>query len=113
MKFLLPFAMRALGLGKALDAVNGQTSKAYIGGVGQILSGIAAIVGGSANLVMSLLPLHGAAEYLAFAKGLSQDTNAAVILGGVALLSKGIADIGQRHALAKAVNADAAPSALP
>ena len=105
--------MRMLGLGSAVDALDGATSKAYIGGVGMILTGAASVLGGAANIVSEVLPLHGAAAYFDFARGISHDPSLAVIAAGVALISKGVAEIGQRHATAKLSNAVAAQAQTP
>lgn len=102
--------MRIMGLGAAVDALDGETSKAYIGGVGMILSGGATLLGGAANLVMEIVPLHGGAAYVAFVQNLSHDANAALIMAGAGLIAKGLADIGQRHATAKLANFVASPS---
>ena len=44
--------MRMLGLGSAVDALDGETSKAYLGAVGLLLSGAASVLGGAANIIM-------------------------------------------------------------
>ena len=108
--------MRMLGLGSAVDALDGETSKAYLGAVGLLLSGAASVLGGAANIIMELVPLHGAAAYLTFAEGLKHDPSSAMVLAGIALISKGLGDIGQRHALANlhnTVNAQAQPPVNP
>lgn len=93
--------MRLMGLGKAVDALDGATSKAYIGGVGLILSGAATTLGGAANLVLEIVPLHGGAAYFKFVQNASHDPNVGLVLAGAAVIAKGLAEIGQRHAIAK------------
>jgi hypothetical protein len=105
--------MRLVGLGKAVDALDGETSKAYIGGVGMMLSGAATLVGGLANLAGEIVPLHGGAAYFDFARNLSHDPNAALVLAGAGLISKGVAEIGQRHATAKLAAQMPQPAAPP
>lgn len=97
--------MRLMGFGAAVDALDGETSKAYIGGVGEILSGAATLLGGLANIVAQIVPLHGASAYFDFARNISHDPSAALVVAGLALIHKGIADIGNRHATAKLANA--------
>lgn len=109
---MVNFILRLLGLGKAVDALDGGTSKAYLGGLGMILSGGATLLGGIAKIVMAIVPLHGIGQYIEFAQSLPNDPNAALVLAGVALISKGIADIGQRHAVAKIAQPAPTP-ALP
>ncbi len=104
--------LRVLGLGSAVDALNGQTSKAYLGGLGLMLSGGATLLGGLANLALEAQKITDLGGWIAFAKHMTNDPNAALVLAGAALISKGLADIGQRHALAKAVTASGL-SALP
>lgn len=113
MNTIVNFLMRAFGLGKAVDALDGESSKAYMGGVGQILTGAATLLGGLAGIAGQLVGAHGGAEYVALAKGLAHDPSAGLVLGGAALISKGWADIGQRHALAKAVNDAKATEVVP
>lgn len=110
---MINFLLRAFGFGKAVDALDGETSKAYIGGLGLILSGAATTLGGSANLLAEILPLHGADAYLTFARQLSHDPNVAILTAGAALIAKGIEAIGQRHATAKLTNAIAATPDAP
>ena len=101
MNSLVNIVMRAVGLGKAVDALDGEASKAYVGGLGTMLAGAAGVLAALANLLGEVLPLHGGAEYLKFVQGLSHNPNMAAILLGVAAVSKGLADIGNRHAVAK------------
>lgn len=110
MNAIVNLVLRALGFGKAVDALDGETSKAYIGGLGMILSGAATLLGGAANIAAEVLPLKGGAAYIAFAQGISHDANAALLLAGVALISKGVGQIGQRHAIAKLANQAPAPA---
>ena len=105
MNFLMNIGLKALGLQSALDAVNGETSKAYLGGLGLILGGLGSILAGAAGIVQGLLPLHTGAEYLAFAQGIEHNASAGLILAGWVSVSKGYSAIGQRHALAKLQNA--------
>ncbi len=97
---VLGFIMNMLGVGKLLAAVDGK--KGYIGGAGQILTGASLTLGAAAKLLLAIIPLKGTAEYLAFAQGLANNSDVLVLASGVALVSKGLADIGQRHAIAKA-----------
>lgn len=112
MNKVLGLVMRMMGLGKAVDALDGQASKAYIGGVGQILTGVATLLGGAANVLGAVVKLQGMDQYIAYAQSLSHDPNAALVVAGMALISKGLADIGNRHALAKAAATDPA-AAVP
>lgn len=108
MNSVINLLMRMLGLGKAVDALDGETSKAYIGGLGMILTGAGTLLAGAGNIASEVLPLHGAAAYLSFAQGLSHDPNTALLMAGAAAISKGLADIGNRHAIAKLVNPEVA-----
>lgn len=106
MNALINFAMRMLGLGKVVDALDGETSKACIAGLGKILTGGAAVMTGSAHVTSLLFAAHGSADYLAIAQQLYHgDADTAAILGGVALILSGYQAIGQRHAVAKLANA--------
>lgn len=115
MNTVVNFVLRMLGFGKAVDALDGETSKAYIGGLGQILTGVATLAGGAAGIASQLLSAHGGGDYLAIAQGLTHNANAGLVLAGAGLISKGVADIGNRHAIAKAsASAEAAaPAAAP
>ena len=96
--------LRLFGFGKAVDALDGKTSKAYLGGLGLILSGGASLLTGVAHIAGDILAAHGGAAYLSIAKGIyAGSTDTALLIAGVGLISKGIAEIGQRHAIAKAV----------
>lgn len=97
---MINFALRLFGFGKAVDALDGETSKAYIGGLGLILTGGSTILGGAAALLAEVLPLHGADAYVHFAQAVPHDANIGLVIAGAALISKGIAEIGQRHATA-------------
>ncbi len=120
---MINLLLRLLGFGKAVDALDGETSKAYIGGLGMILTGGASLLDGSSHVAAALLAAHGGADYFAIGKALYQgDADTATIIAGFALISKGIAEIGQRHAAAKLSNTiasaapiivNAAPVALP
>lgn len=104
--------LRLFGFGKAVDALDGETSKAYMGGLGLILTGIAGVLGGVAGIVGEVVAAHGGAAYITLATGLTHNPSAAVVLAGAASISKGVAVIGQRHALAR-VEAAQAVSAVP
>ena len=107
MNTLLNGFLRVIGFGKAVDALDGETSKAYLGGAVKVLGGLGSIFLGVANVGVELAAAHGGAEYLAIGKALfSGNAETALILGGVAAIGAGVSAIGQRHALAKAVNAD-------
>lgn len=95
------FLMRVFGFGKAVDALDGATSKAYAGGVGQILTGIATLAGGLAGLASQFVGATGGDAYLEIIKGITANPSAGLVLAGAGLVSKGIADIGNRHAIAK------------
>lgn len=114
---MINLIMRLLGLGKAVDALDGETSKAYAGAVVVMFGGAATLLGGVANLIGEFVPLHGGAAYLSFAQGLTHDPNLALVLAGAAAIGKGLTDIGQRHAVAKLANATLnqppAPTAPP
>lgn len=91
---------------KALDAVNGETSKAYLGGLGLILTGGSAVLAGSAQVLTALVHATSGADYVSIAKGIvNGNAETAMILGGAAMISKGISDIGNRHATAELHNA--------
>lgn len=105
------FVMRLFGLGKAIDALDGETSKSYLGGAGLILAGLGSIAAGAAGVVGELVAAHGGPAYLALLKNLPHDASAGLVLGGYASIKAGIAAIGLRHAMAKA--AAAAPAAAP
>lgn len=113
MNTIVNLAMKAMGLGGALDALDGETSKAYQGAVVTILTGAATFIGGLANLAAEIFPLHGGAAYVDFARSLSHDPNLALVLAGLAAIGKGWADIGNRHATAKLANAVAAQAQAP
>ncbi len=98
---LVNLLMRVFGFGKAVDALDGQTSKAYAGGVGQILTGVATLAGGAAGLAQQFVAAQGADAYLDIIKGITANPSAGLVLAGAGLISKGIADIGNRHAIAK------------
>lgn len=100
---IVNFLMRAVGLGKAVDALDGETSKTYMGGIGLMLTGLATMAGGAAGLIGEIAAAHGGAEYLAIARGIPHNASVGLILAGAAGISKGYAAIGQRHALAAAV----------
>lgn len=113
MNFLVNLAMKWMGLQSAVDALDGETSKAYLGGVGLILGGLGSVCAGLAGIVAAVVPLQGGAAYLAYAQNLSHDTNAGLVLAGYAAIMKGYADIGNRHATAKLAQAVAVLPAAP
>lgn len=105
--------MRIMGMGKAVDALDGATSKAYIGGVGLILTGLVSLLTGSAHVLSQVFAAHGGAAYFDILKSLyAGDADTALFIAGAAAVSKGIAEIGARHALAKA-QSDANSVPLP
>ena len=109
MNIILNSFLRLIGFGKAVDALDGETSKAYLGGAVKILGGIGSIVLGLSNIGLELAAAKGGAAYLAIGKALfSGNAETAMLVGGVAAIGAGIATIGQRHAIAKAVAANAA-----
>ena len=110
MNGLVNLLLKVMGFGKAVEALDGESSKAYIGALGLILSGAATLLTGLANVVGEVVPLQGGAEYIKFLSNLSHDANAAIVLAGVAAISKGVADIGNRHAVAKLQNSLTIPS---
>lgn len=111
MNAIVNFLMRRFGLGEAVDALDGEGSKAYAGAVGQILTGAATLLGGLAGIASEFIAAHGGAAYLAILQHLKTDPSAGAVLAGAALISSGWTAIGQRHALAKAANAaDGTPS---
>lgn len=87
------------GLAKVVEALDGY--KTYLAGVSLMLTGAATAMTGAAGLLNEVLPLHTLADYLAWMKALSHDTNMGLIAAGAAMVSKGLADIGNRHATAK------------
>lgn len=114
MNTLLNGFLRLIGFGKAVDALDGETSKAYLGGAIKILSGAGSVLLAAANIAVQVAAGHGGADYLAVAKGVfNGNAETAMLTGGVALIGAGIAAIGQRHAIAKAAVPDVPPSAPP
>lgn len=113
MNIVINFLMRAFGLGKAVEALDGETSKAYAGGVGQILAGAAGILGGLAGIAGQVVAAHGGPEYLSLVQGLAHNPSAAAVLAGAGFISAGLSAIGQRHALVKAQVAPVAPVEPP
>lgn len=109
MNQIVNLVLRLTGLGKAVDALNGETSKTYLGGAVLILTGAATLLGGVAGIVGQVAAASTGAEYLSLAKGLTENASAGLILAGAGAIGKGISAIGQRHALAKAVAAEVKP----
>lgn len=110
---MVNFVMRLMGLGSAVDALDGESSKAYAGAVGQILTGAAGLLGGLAGLVAEFVAAHGVDSYLEIIKNIKHDPSAGAVLAGAALISSGYTAIGQRHALAKATAPVSAPAPTP
>lgn len=102
MNTLVNLVLRISGLGKAVDALNGETSKTYQGGAILILTGAATLLGGLAGVLGQVVAAASGADYLALAQGLGHNASAGLVMAGAATIGKGIAVIGQRHALAKA-----------
>ncbi len=108
MDTLLNGFLRVIGFGKAVDALDGEASKAYLGGAIKILAGIGSIVLGLGNIGLEVAGAHGGAAYLAIGQGLFHgNAETALLVGGVAAIGSGISVIGQRHAVAKAATAAA------
>lgn len=107
MNTIVNFVLRLTGLGKAVDALNGKTSKTYLGGAVLILTGAATLLGGAAGVIGEVLAASTGPEYLAIAKGLAHNASAGLIVAGAGTIGKGIAVIGQRHATAKATTLEA------
>lgn len=106
MNAMINFAMRMLGLGKVVDALDGETSKTCIAAVGKILAGGISVMTGSAHVTALILAAHGGAEYFQIGKQLYHgDADTAMIAGGILAIMGGYADIGNRHATAKLANA--------
>lgn len=109
MNTIVNAVMRFVGLGKAVDALDGESSKAYLGGVGLIATGLATALGGIAGVVGEIAVSHGGAAYLALLQGLPHNASAGLVLAGLTSIKAGIAAIGLRHAMAKAQAAAEAP----
>lgn len=104
MNTLLNGFLRIIGFGKAVDALDGETSKAYLGGAVKILGGVGSVALGLANIGVELASAQGAAAYIAIGKAVfAGNAETALLMGGFAAIGAGISAIGQRHALAKAV----------
>lgn len=108
MKSIVNFAMRCFGLGKAVDALDGETSKAYTGGIGNVLLGASGVLGGLAGMAVQLVGMKGGASYLEFGQNLGHNPATLAVLMGAKTFMEGWTAIGQRHAIAKA-EAAAAP----
>ncbi len=102
MNSIVNFVIRVVGLGKAVDALNGESSKTYLGAAVMILTGAATLLGGVAGIAGQVAAAATGADYLALAQGLAHNSSAGLVLAGAGTIGKGIAVIGQRHALAKA-----------
>ena len=114
MKMIINFALKALGLGKAVEALDGEDSKAYAAGVQQIMTGGATLLGGLSGYASEFVSAHGAADYLAIVQNWKHDTNAGLLIAGWALIQAGKAAIANRHATAKLHNAvEAKPETPP
>ena len=99
MKNIINIVIRVSGLGWIVNKVNGY--KAFLGGTIQILGGLATLLSGLANILGELAPLTSAGEYYAYFQSLSHNPSAAIVAAGVLAIGKGLADIGNRHALDK------------
>ncbi len=104
--------LRLFGFGKAVDALDGETSKTYAAGAQKILTGVAAIAGGVAAIAAQFVAAKGGAEYLQIGQGLLHNPAFGAISAGWVLILDGKATIAQRHAIAKAA-ASAAPVVAP
>lgn len=109
MNTIINGALRLFGFGKAVDALDGETSKAYIGGLGMILTGAATLLGGLAGIAAQVVAAHGGGDYIALVRDLPHNPSAGLVLAGAAAIGKGISAIGQRHAVAKLSNQLIAP----
>jgi len=96
--------LKLFGFGKAVDALDGESSKAYAGALGQMATGAATLLGGVAGLLSEFSQAHGGSAYLALIQGFKSDPSAGAVLAGAALISMGYTAIGQRHAIAKAAS---------
>lgn len=106
MNTLVNFVMRVAGFGKAVEALDGETSKTYAAGAGEMLTGAVGILTGAGMFLAQFVAAKGGAEYLAIAQGaLHNPATAAIGLGWTTFL-KGRATIAQRHALVKAVQGE-------
>ena len=107
---MINLILRLIGFGKAVDALNGETSKAYLGGLVKILSGAGSVAAALANIVGVLHASHSGADILSLGQSLVHgDANTALLVGGAGLIGAGISAIGQRHALATAETSEIAP----
>ena len=102
MNFLINAALRIFGFGKALDALNGETSKTYAAGAQKMLTGMAGIVTGLSMFAAQFIAAKGGAEYLAIIQGLTSNPAMLALGAGWALFLDGKATVAQRHALVKA-----------
>lgn len=100
---IVNFVMRLSGFGKAIEALDGETSKTYGAGVGKILTGAAEILGGVATLASQFVAAKGGANYLALVQDIPHGLAAAAIVHGWNAILDGRAVIAQRHAVAKAI----------
>lgn len=106
--------MRAIGLGKAVDALDGETSKAYIAGVMAMLGGAVSISTALIHILNLVFQAHGGAAYYDIFKAIQAGNADTVLLGaGYLAIAKGYADIGHRHALAEIANAQGDPAPAP
>lgn len=111
MNLIVTFVMKMMGLGKAVEALDGAPSKAYAAGVGKILTGLAGILGGLAMVCAAFVDAHGAGSYYALLQEAVKGPAGAAIGAGWLLILGGWGDIGQRHAIAKTAIEAAAPEA--
>jgi len=99
MGFLVNTAAKVFGLDSWVVKMAG--SKAYLGAASLILTGIGTSCTGLVGLIGEVMPCNDFACYVNFARGLGSDANAGLLLAGWAMVSKGLADIGNRHATEK------------
>ena len=113
MNTILNFVMRVAGFGKALEVLDSETSKTYATGAKEILTGVAGMLAGAAMFAAQFVAAQGGAEYWAIVHGAGSNPATAAIAGGWVMFLKGKSTIGQRHAVAKAAKAAAAPAEVP
>lgn len=114
MNTIVNFVMRVAGFGKAVEALDGETSKTYAAGVGQILTGVAGIVAGLGMYSAQFVAAKGGAAYLEILQGALHNPATLALGAGWTEILKGRATIAQRHAIAKATTVEAkAQNGLP
>lgn len=110
MNTIVGVVLRMLGAGNAIDALDGEPSKAYAAGVNKMIGGAVTVLGGVSGLLYKFINTRGAAKYIAIAQDSKVEFGAIAL--GWHMAWDGWADIGHRHALAKAV-AENEPSVKP